>query len=301
LVWATNILKYDDLELILVPDIGGRLMDVKYKGISLLFQNPDLLSYLPDLTRLAELPSRAKHLSFPLWGGEKTWIAPDVEWPDGAPHSALDSGAYAFESNDSQSASMHSPICPKSYLQINRTIDLRGSGHWTIRHQVVNKGLNPRLTGIWSVMMTRAPASYLFRPVSGDIPKTVFGEPKMAFNCYEGIGQINCDERREFKLGIHPAKGITAARIPTSIGTIWIVNTGCVLKHTDEYAHGHALEFYNSGHYNYGELEWHSPAAYLQPDQSYEFELGYKLIMEDNNYSAVELFKRIESQFEDDQ
>ena len=30
------------LELILVPAIGGRMMDIRYQGESLLFQNPDL-------------------------------------------------------------------------------------------------------------------------------------------------------------------------------------------------------------------------------------------------------------------
>jgi len=44
-----------ELELCLLPLIGGRLMDVRYKGSSLLFQNPDLVGRVPDLERLSEL------------------------------------------------------------------------------------------------------------------------------------------------------------------------------------------------------------------------------------------------------
>jgi len=296
LVWATKILKYNDLELILVPGIGGRLMDVKYKGISLLFQNPDLLSHQPDLARLHELPTRAIHLSFPLWGGEKTWIAPDADWPDGAPHSVLDSGQYTFQRHQPLCASMLSAVCPQSKLQINRIIELRDSGNWTIRHQVTNKGSSPRFTGVWSVMMTQTPASYFFRTVAGEIPKIVFGEPEEAYSCHDGIGQINCDMRREFKLGIHPASGTTAARLQTGIGVLWLVNRGRIVEQSEYYAHGHALEFYNSGHYNYGELEWHSPAVHLQPENTVEFELEYQLILEDKACSTAEMFNLIESQ-----
>ncbi len=294
MVWVKEILKCNDLELILVPGIGGRLMDVKYKGVSLLFQNPDLLSYQPDLTRLHELPTRATHLSFPLWGGEKTWIAPDADWPDGAPHSYLDSGQYTFQRHQSLCASMLSPVCPQSKLQISRMIELRDSGNWTIRHKVINMGEKPRLTGIWSVMMTQTPASYFFRTIVGATPKVVFGEPGEAYSCHNGVGQITCDVQQEFKLGIHPESGMTAARIQTNIGALWLVNRGKIMEQPEHYAHGHALEFYNSGHYDYGELEWHSPAVQLQPEQAVEFELDYQLLLEDKACSTDKMFKMIE-------
>lgn len=110
--WTTTTIGQGDLELILNPDIGGRLMDVVFKGESLLFQNPDLLEHQPDLNRLDQLPSRAQHIPFPLWGGEKNWIAPESNWPQGAPYKILDSGRYALTREDVHSATMISPICP---------------------------------------------------------------------------------------------------------------------------------------------------------------------------------------------
>lgn len=294
--WPEYILKNNELELCLVPDIGGRLMDVRYKGASLLFKNPDLLSCLPDLSRLNELPSRAKHLSFPLWGGEKTWIAPDADWPDGAPHATLDSGKYALEKHLNNAVTLTSEICSKSNLQICRHITLSNSSQWTIRHQVINKGTMSKRVGLWSVMMTLSPANYLFRISNGHTPTTVFGNPGGAFSCDGDIGQITCDARREFKVGVHPPAEITVARIPSIQGVVWIINKGLVAKHAAKYAHGHALEFYNSGHYDYGELEWHSPMVLLPPEQSYEFELRYQIMEEDENCSVAEMFNSIEQQ-----
>jgi len=90
-----------DLCLVCVPQLGGRLMDVIYKGVSLLFVNPELKDLTPDLTQLHQLPSRAKHIPFPLWGGEKTWVAPESSWPNLAPHPVLDSGSYQLQSVNS--------------------------------------------------------------------------------------------------------------------------------------------------------------------------------------------------------
>jgi len=44
--WPEHKLEQGELELCLLPLIGGRLMDVRYKGSSLLFQNPDLVGLI---------------------------------------------------------------------------------------------------------------------------------------------------------------------------------------------------------------------------------------------------------------
>lgn len=294
-MWTEETLRLGDLELKLVPAIGGRLMDAVYKGTSLLFQNPDLVTHLPDLMRLDQLPSRAPHIPFPLWGGEKTWIAPESDWPNGAPYAVLDSGAYTFSRDNNHSATMVSPTCPETGLQIKRVVTLSGADKWTIGHQVTNRGEVSRSVGLWSVSMTQSPASYFFRSQPGQSPRTLFGNPDNAVSFKEGIGQVACDSMREFKIGAHPTAGLAAARIPTEAGTFWLISRTDTPEETDNYAHGHALEFYNSGHYNYGELEWHSPMTNLQPGQSHSFELSHQVIMEKPNQTALEAYLCIES------
>ena len=294
MTWPEHILKRGDLELSLVPLIGGRLMDVRFKGASLLFQNPDLVGMVPKLDQLTELPSRASHFSFPLWGGEKTWLAPDSEWPGGTPHPVLDSGCYELAIHSENAVSMTSPVCPQSGMLITRNIKLNDHRHWTISHTVTNKGPLKKTVGLWSVLMTRAPASYLFRPTDAASPHTVFGDPHDAYACIDGIGQISCDTRHEFKVGAQPNSGFTAARIPSEQGIVWIATTGRIEANTNNYAHGHALEFYNSGHYEYGELEWHSAAIALAPENNLEFVLQYYLVPESGSKSANEMFELIE-------
>ena len=294
-LWADKSLQAGDLELILVPAIGGRMMDVKFRGVSLLFQNPDLLSYLPNLEKLQELPTLAKHFPFPLWGGEKTWIAPDSNWPDGAPHAVLDSGEYSYRRHNSLSATMTSPVCPDSGLQVNRQIMLVDSSRWSIRHQIINRGTTSRTAGIWSVLMTNSPVTYYCRTVAGETPVTVFGDAGNAFSRVGYILRINCTNRQEFKLGMHPTGSTTAAKVSTPIGDVWIINRAKELKDSTAYAHGQALEFFNSGHYDYGELEWHSPVTLMQPTESLVFELDYQVELGIDGLSDAEMFQRLEA------
>lgn len=295
MTWTEQILTQGELELKLVPSIGGRLMDVVYNGASLLFQNPDLEDQKIDLMKLNQLPTRAAHIPFPLWGGEKTWIAPECEWPDGAPYPVLDSGPYTLSHIDANSAVMISRICPQSGLQIRRKITLTSDHSWTLSHHVTNHGTTPRSAGLWSVNMTQSPASYFFRS-NPDIPvKTLFGNPEKALSITAGIGEINCGELNEFKLGTHPMTGVVAARMMTQAGAIWLISRTETLEDTNIYAHGHAVEFYNSGHYNYGELEWHSPMVNLLPGESQSFDLNHQVFLEKPGQSTVEVYQMIES------
>jgi len=291
LVWKTQSLSHGDLELVMLPQIGGRMMDIKFHGASLLFQNPDLHGLKPDLNSLQELPTRARHLSFPLWGGEKTWISPDAFWPDGAPYPVLDSGEYSFEQTSQHKVQMISEVCPVSGLQIIRTIELGLSDRWSIQHRVTNKATEPRMVGLWSVMMTRRPATYYFYTGSEQEPTTVFGDPGDAYKYSGGIGCLCCETQREFKVGCHPAAGVSAARISGQKRDVWILNHVSSVGYQEEYAHGHALEFYNSGHYDYGELEWHSQALLLQPDQSIQFELGYQALLATDDVLPPEMIE----------
>ena len=299
--WNTQSLGHGDLELILLPQIGGRLMDIIFRGESLLFQNPDLAGSIPDLERLQELPSRARHLPFPLWGGEKTWIAPDTCWPDGAPYPVLDSGEYSFRRLGEHNVEMSSQVCPISNLQITRTVELQLPDRWSIEHRVLNTSKEPRKVGLWSVMMTKRPAAYFFPAGNDQEPKTVFGEPGHAYTRSNGIGQIRCDAQREFKLGFHPASGVSAARIAGEKQDVWILNHVDTLSHQHDYAHAQALEFYNSGHYHYGELEWHSQALLLQPEHSHQFTLGYQVFAAMDDVSPAEMMARVAARHEETQ
>lgn len=293
-MWTLEKLKDSQLELHLVPQIGGRLMDVLFDGTSLLFSNPDLHDTMPDLANLDKLPSRASHIPFPLWGGEKTWVAPDSNWPNNAPQRTLDSGPYTLSKLGNRSVTMVSEICPDSKLQISRTVSISGPRSWSIDHRITNRGQSHTEAGIWSVAMTRKPVDYYFPKEQSQVFSTVFGNPVGSVRPHSAVAVVSCSGSSEFKVASHPSTGFAAARIQTATGNIWLLSKTKGLRPSQNYAHGNALEFYNSAHYRYAELEWHSPKATLEPEQVLEMRVKFSVQRENEHLSAWENFNYFE-------
>lgn len=272
--WTEITLQDTDLELVILPGIGGRLWDVRYHGRSLLFQNPDLIGKTVDLSNLTGLPTRSPQFSFPLWGGEKTWIAPDTLWPENGPYPLLDSGRFQILSHSSQHVEMESQVCPISELSIRRRIALEGPDSWTIEHALTNHGAISRRAGIWSVMMFDTPASVAI-PMETPQADTIFGD---ATGCMKEVQHgivARCDRPQEFKLGLPNPDGATFIRCGEDGPTVMCNVPVPSLR--DAYAHNHPFEIFNSGDYPYCEAEWHSPAQDILPTESLAFRQAFRI------------------------
>ena len=283
--WTLETLRSGDLELICLPGVGGRLWDVRYKNTSLLFENDDLTGRLFDLEALQELPTRSPQFKFPLWGGEKTWIAPDRDWIYDGPHRVLDSGAYAICKRTDTQLHMRSDICPDSRLQIERRIKLQNAASWSITHCVQNMGRDTRFTGIWSVMMLPLPCKIGVHNQHSDDPQPVFGEAaEMVQSSDPGI-VANCDRSQEFKVGLQNTSGRTLIRLGAAEDPIWMTIDTPPPKPADTFAHARNFEVFNSGDYAYCEAEWHSPAVDLAAGASMTFEQVFTVGSEDQLFS----------------
>lgn len=266
--WKLLHLVYGGLQLEILPGIGGRLWDVKYLGRSLLFQNNELWGVSFEVDNLTNIPSLSPQFSFPLWGGEKTWIAPDSNWVNEAPFPVLDSGYYDVISQDKHKILMQSQQCPISNLTIERHISLHSEYQWTIKHTVTNCGVKPRDTGIWSVMMLKTPATI------GIVTK--LPEHHEIFGNSEGVLKKNsvglfaqCDRKQELKIGLQNPDG--KVLIKQGRTGPWLTCTVPGNKPDGVFAHGHPLEIFNSGDYPYCEAEWHSPRRRLAPGEKLTF------------------------------
>ncbi|WP_419908878.1 hypothetical protein [Hoeflea sp.] len=275
--WQTVRLSSGDLELVILPAIGGRLWDVVFVGRSLLFQNPDLAWQIPDLENLSSLPTKSPQFGFPLWGGEKTWIAPDSAWIDGAPFPTLDSGPYQVTERDDRQITLQSETCPLSGLEIQRRIRLNDSVSWSLRHEVHNRGSAERLTGIWSVLMLNRPTRIGLRAGPRAAAKTVFGDAGGLFTLREPNALFECKTPKEFKIGLHNPNGRVFMKIGDPDTAIWIECSTAALADNDHYAHGHNFEVFNSGDYPYCEAEWHAPAKRLKPGESTSFVQNFQM------------------------
>lgn len=83
--WACQTLENGPVKLVLVPQVGGRIMAIRWRGHDLSFRQPELEGQVIDVAGVGDLATRKREPGFPLWGGEKTWLAPQAHWQEGSP------------------------------------------------------------------------------------------------------------------------------------------------------------------------------------------------------------------------
>jgi hypothetical protein len=280
--WPAWTLGQGPLALQVVPAVGGRLMGIQVAGTELCFINPALAGRLP-----VEDPALWRQLcgawSFPLWGGGKTWVAPESAWPDGCPHRDLDSGAYrlvrSWCDDESAGLELESPVCRSTGLQIRRRLSLGAfAPEWTVQHTLCNTGASPCACGIWDVLMLRRPGrvvASLRDPQSGfGSFRAIAGQGDLAELRRQGLleadaGQLSvqCRQARPFKVGIAGATGAVQVRLELPEGPFryWRAASAPAAA---SYAHGHPVEVFNAPELPYFEVEGHSPRATLAPGGS---------------------------------
>lgn len=283
--WTTHQLATNQLELEFLPGIGGRLWDVRYAGSSLLFQNTDLRGKSPDLSALSRLPTQSPQFKFPLWGGEKTWIAPDTDWISEAPFAALDSGPYEVSFQDRRSIHMQSSICPDSHLRVARQFTLLSPNNWKVRHSVQNHGQSTRQTGIWPVLMLNRDATIGLKSDHHAKVHPVFGNSSGRVETTGDYTVIQCDRAQEFKVGTKNRTGQVFIRLQNATAPLWLICRSPEPLPQDRFAHGHNFEVFNSGDYPYCEAEWHAPLRALQPGESISYDQEFSIGTESGLFS----------------
>ena len=285
--WPAFALRQGALTLHVVPSVGGRLMSIHFDDEELCFIHPALVG-----CRASDDPVAWAALcgdwSFPLWGGGKTWLAPESAWPGGAPHRDLDSGAWEVTGQWCDDAGMGidllSPVCRDSGLQLRRRIGSTGQGtQWWVEHGVVNRGTAPQHCGLWDVLMLRRPAL-----VSVTLPRARAQHWRAAVSAVPGMRSVDdllrdavlrpgngrigvaCDRPAAFKCGFDSDAGAITADLPGSGGMLRYQRRSAVPA-AAVFAHGHPLEVFNAPALPYFEIESHSPAVTLQPGESASF------------------------------
>ena len=276
--WAAWTLSHGPLTLQVVPAVGGRLMGIQVDGTELCFINPDLAGQLAS-----DDPERWRQLSgawsFPLWGGGKTWVAPEAAWPDGSPHRDLDSGAYQVLGSwcavGSAGLELMSPVCRRTGLQIRRRICLDArSGGWSVEQSLRNTSGAAVTCGLWDVLMLRRPGRVELALEPGHAqagPRAIPGQGDLAELARTGLVaadgrkvQVRCLEPRQFKIGVAGATGAFQVRLELPEGRFryWRSAAAPVAA---SYAHGHPAEVFNAPGLPYFEVESHSTLATLPP------------------------------------
>ena len=278
--WSAWSVRRDPLELILVPQVGGRIMGMKWRGRELYFTQPEREGQTLDVSALGDLHAAKKAMGFPLWGGDKTWLAPQTRWSDAVPFLDLDSGPYdcsIIESGPERVvAKMISPICRETGVQITRTLAVSADTHdWRVTHELHNTTDHEVEWAVWDVSMVLKPAT-IYLPTH---PRSRYdggvktfseeGESLTVRNRVVGtlghLAVIQCRDHHAFKFGVDAHEGWMLAVL--DVGGLGPVG---YLKHVPvdqngTYGHGCVAETYNSDRYPYCEMEIHGPVVKLKP------------------------------------
>ncbi len=134
-------IEYGSLTLILVPQVGGRIMGLRWQDRDLYWVNQNLAGKPLNVNQIPNPSVNKVSKGFLLWGGDKTWLAPQNRWNKELPFLDLDSGSYELailEHSASQMAiAMTSPVCRETGVQITRTVEIGVAENvWTVTHKI---------------------------------------------------------------------------------------------------------------------------------------------------------------------
>lgn len=295
--WQAIELANQFVRVTVVPEIGGRIIQLRLGEQALLYVNPRLKG------KVFPPEQNNSEAGWKNYGGSKVWPAPqgwssDAEWP-GPPDPILDGSPFTFrtveDSPDSVAIHLASPHDEYTGITFSREIRIfRESAQIQIRHFMKNTSRRPVRWSIWQVTQHDAhPELAIFLPATAY--HKMFGDQE-----YPGL---TVDLRRKLlrlqfadvvaKFGVTPEMGWLAtldARAKTVFAETFSLFPGA------PYPDNSAAEFWINGHgtctihgdvYDsaddpvgidpFVETEILSPMAQLEPEQEYSFGIHWHL------------------------
>ncbi|MBX7059283.1 MAG: hypothetical protein K1X75_14555 [Leptospirales bacterium] len=258
-------LRSEKLELGFLPGPGGRLISLRFEGMELLYADLDLQQISPADTLRAY-----DNGGFPLWGGDKTWVAPQAAWPGSRPLRDLDGGEYRrIESKDS--FILESAPCSETGLQVRREFRLQANvAH--LEESIVNCSGHVRALGVWNVSQFLRPAlvfvavepqQLIAHANEGQSVQLLSQRVRAAAS---GWSQIDCQSPAHFKYGAVTGAAPLYALLIRQHKCVGVERSSAALPGA-RFAHGADVEIYNSPDRNYLELERHSAMVDLAPGE----------------------------------
>jgi hypothetical protein len=294
-------LRAEGVRAVIVPELGGRMLSLRFDGREVLWHDPELLD--DDLQPRHPIARPALGTGFAdwqNWGGEKTWPAPQglpgngEGWP-GPPDGVLDSGAYRTLDSSRDSVHLSSGTEPRTGLRIERELRVE-PGAAIVRSTVINDSGPAARWAAWEVAQfpfgADDLASGLARidvSVAGETPPVVLFDP---------VGSIDWNRDRD-TMRARFSTAVGKLGFPGATGTAELVHAdgrGVRMSFTAaagaEYADGSPVQLWMqtpvdrplpglegmSARAHYIELEALSPMRLLEPGDRISLEVRWETI-----------------------
>jgi len=267
--WNGYQLSTDAIKIIFAPEIGGRIISLKYQNEELFFVDKDHVGETFNFNNIDNLEHKKQQLGFRLWGGDKTWVAPESSWTQAIPPLELDAAPYTVELHPNRII-MTSPICRETGLQIIREIILNENGEIILNQTLINESQSKIQCAIWDVTQLLRPFEILIPTAATNI------QPDLRFKAgtdqrHRFITQknnqwskITCDQAIQFKYGSQVNQGVAMAMRQSEHRILTMTRRFEIYPET-EYPNNNMVEVYNASAYPYLELEILAPLTTLNP------------------------------------
>lgn len=225
-----------------------------------------------------------------LWGGDKTWIAPQDQWIEKLPPLVIDAGPYQAQLIEN-GIEMKSAHCSETGLAVTRMIKLDDAGRVHLSETITNVRDHLIRRGIWNVTQFLRPFD-VWIPADDVSAYAAEGDSirlkDRVIAKMDGWTRIRCAEDARFKYGARVKKGIIAA-LRRSAHEVLVYMRAFKPAPDADYAHDVQAEVYNSKEFDYLEIELHAPLKTLLPGDSQSQEQTWTLIQKSAGVSDADI------------
>lgn len=294
--WQCYRLRCGRLSVTIAPEVGGRIISLTVADEELFYTQPEHRGEKFRPEDFAEPREAKKKMGFRLWGGDKTWVAPQDEWWEEIPPLDLDAGPYN-PTLDDDAVVLRSEVCRETGIRIRRSIKMIDQDEIILEQQFENRSEREIRKGIWNVTQFLRPFDvYILGDRSRFRPYEREGDSKALYpRLVHNLGDwtvIPCQEPLHFKFGGRPLQGqIIAVRHKDH--TTLAHTRSFHIEQTGEYAHDSAVEIYNSADHDYLEIEVHAPLQPIPPRGKVRHQQIWRFNTFDERLEPDQLFKRL--------
>jgi len=294
--WKCYRITVGDLSLTVAPEIGGRIISLTHQGEELLFVEKEHQGETFDFSKVEGLRAEKRRIGFRVWGGDKTWVAPQKEWWEGTPPLELDAGKYELRLEGS-GFMMISPVCRETGLQVIRRVNVEKTGVVSLRQELVNKGKDTVLKGIWNVTQLLRPTD-IYLPASKSQLRS-YHEEDLTLPTHEivvcedeGWCKVPCRDNTLFKFGGIIDAGAILALKESKKGSLAFLKTFDIDMDA-KYVHSSSIEIFNALDHEYCEVEVHAPSMHLKAGERYQHSQQWLVKRFSGTPSPDEIFEKM--------